>query len=86
MVDRSETSDAGMPQLWVVETIYILAVLQNCGGNKTRAAEVLGIDRRTMYRKMETLLRRAKELGVPIEKQEQVAAFFAREFPWQSGA
>jgi hypothetical protein len=29
---------------------YILAVLESFGGNKTRAARILGIDRRSLYR------------------------------------
>ena len=40
------------PTLDVVERAYILWVLQNEGGNKTRAAEVLGIDPSTLYRKL----------------------------------
>ena len=36
-----------------VERRYILRALTLLGGNKTRAAEVLGIDRRTLYRKLE---------------------------------
>jgi DNA-binding NtrC family response regulator len=31
----------------------ILAVLEECGGNRTKAAERLGISRRTIYRKLE---------------------------------
>jgi DNA-binding NtrC family response regulator len=40
------------PTLEVVERAYIMYVLQAEGGNKTRAAEVLGIDPSTLYRKL----------------------------------
>jgi len=40
------------PTLEAVERAYILWVLQSEGGNKTRAAEVLGIDPSTLYRKL----------------------------------
>jgi two-component system response regulator HydG len=40
------------PTLDVVEQAYILWVLNSEGGNKTRAAEVLGIDPSTLYRKL----------------------------------
>jgi DNA-binding NtrC family response regulator len=36
-----------------VEKRYILRVLEAAGGNKTAAAQILGFDRRTMYRKLE---------------------------------
>ncbi|MBL0220608.1 MAG: sigma-54-dependent Fis family transcriptional regulator [Myxococcales bacterium] len=36
-----------------VERGYIRKVLEACGGNVSRAARVLGIDRRTMYRKLD---------------------------------
>src|SRR2546422_1348836 len=39
------------PTLDVIERAYITWVLQSEGGNKTRAAEVLGIDPCTLYRK-----------------------------------
>jgi DNA-binding NtrC family response regulator len=35
-----------------VEKRYILRVLEAVGGNKTAAAQILGFDRRTMYRKL----------------------------------
>jgi len=40
------------PTLEVIERAYIMYVLQAEGGNKTRAAEVLGIDPSTLYRKL----------------------------------
>ncbi len=47
----SERSYAN-PTLDVIERAYIMYVLQSEGGNKTRAAEVLGIDPSTLYRKL----------------------------------
>ena len=35
------------------EKAQILAVLKEVGGNRTRAAQVLGISRRTLYRKLD---------------------------------
>jgi DNA-binding NtrC family response regulator len=43
----------GLPTLDVVERRYLLHVLDSVKGNRTRAAEVLGIDRRTLYRMAE---------------------------------
>jgi DNA-binding NtrC family response regulator len=40
------------PTLELVERAYILWVLESEGGNKARAAEVLGIDPSTLYRKL----------------------------------
>jgi DNA-binding NtrC family response regulator len=40
------------PTMDVIERSYILWVLQNEGGNKSRAADVLGIDPSTLYRKL----------------------------------
>jgi len=36
-----------------VERRYILRVLEMVGGNKTKAAQVLGLDRKTLHRKVE---------------------------------
>ena len=44
------------------EKAQILAVLKEVGGNRTRAAQVLGISRRTLYRKLDEY---AKE-GIPV--------------------
>jgi two-component system response regulator HydG len=51
------------PALDVIERAYIMWVLQAEGGNKTRAAEVLGIDPSTLYRK----LSRYEESAAPAE-------------------
>jgi DNA-binding NtrC family response regulator len=48
------------PTLEIIERAYIHWVLQSESGNKTRAAEVLGIDPSTLYRK---LLRYGMETG-----------------------
>jgi two-component system response regulator HydG len=50
------------PSLEVIERAYIMWVLQAEGGNKTRAAEVLGIDPSTLYRK----LSRYEEQPAPV--------------------
>lgn len=48
VADRTQLN----PELELIEQAYILYVLQAEGGNKTRAAEVLGIDPSTLYRKL----------------------------------
>ncbi|MGE5815697.1 MAG: sigma-54-dependent transcriptional regulator [Acidobacteriota bacterium] len=42
-----------LPPLDELEKRYVVHVLKTVGGNRTRAADVLGIDRRTLYRMME---------------------------------
>ncbi len=42
-----------LPPLEEVERRYILRVLESVQGHRTRAAEVLGLDRKTLYRKLE---------------------------------
>ncbi len=41
-----------LPPMRVVEQRYILRVLDAVGGNKTLASKMLGLDRRTLYRKI----------------------------------
>ena len=48
----SDQRVAANPTLDAIERAYILWVLQSEGGNKSRAADVLGIDPSTLYRKL----------------------------------
>jgi DNA-binding NtrC family response regulator len=61
-VSRYESSAVGVEDmgsdyltLAELETRYIKTALKSTKGNKTRAAKVLGVDRRTLYRKLERL-------------------------------
>lgn len=49
---RDELADlfAGLPTIDEVERRYLLHVLEATGGNRKRAAEIIGISRRTIYR------------------------------------
>jgi two-component system response regulator HydG len=43
----------GMPTLEELEKRYVTQVLRATGGNKSQAAKVLGLDRRTLYRRLD---------------------------------
>ncbi|RMG87032.1 MAG: sigma-54-dependent Fis family transcriptional regulator [Candidatus Dadabacteria bacterium] len=49
--NRAPAGDTLRP-LWMVERDHIRAVLEAVGGNKSRAADVLGVDRKTLYAKI----------------------------------
>ena len=49
---RAEAIQTGLQTLHDVERAHILAVLQSVGGVRQRAAAILGIDRKTLYRKL----------------------------------
>jgi DNA-binding NtrC family response regulator len=51
--DLHERLFADLPSLDELERRYLVHVVEQVGGNRTRAAEVLGIDRRTLYRMAE---------------------------------
>ncbi len=51
-----------LPSLEEIERRYLLHVLEQVSGNRTRAAEVMGIDRRTLYRM-------AERFGIPLAEQ-----------------
>lgn len=48
--DPGTELDADWPSLAVLSRRYIDQALKHTGGNKTRAADLLGIDRRTLNR------------------------------------
>jgi DNA-binding NtrC family response regulator len=48
-----------------LEKLHIEAVLHRCDGNRTRTAEVLGIERKSLYRK-------AERLGIPLDPEENL--------------
>ncbi|HXG94545.1 MAG TPA: sigma-54 dependent transcriptional regulator [Blastocatellia bacterium] len=52
-----------LPSLDELERRYLIHVLQQVGGSRTRAAEVMGIDRRTLYRMAERFGVNLKETG-----------------------
>jgi DNA-binding NtrC family response regulator len=56
-----------LPALDELERRYLLYILEVAGGNRTRAAEILGIDRRTLYRMIERYgIDKATEFGNPV--------------------
>jgi len=61
VADSGEERPAGMDSLAVVEHRHVLRVLKNFGGNKNRAAEVMGISRTTLYNILERIEAGAKE-------------------------
>jgi DNA-binding NtrC family response regulator len=54
---------ADLPSLDEIERRYLLHVLESVHGNRTRAAEVMGIDRRTLYRM-------AERFGVDLKAED----------------
>ncbi len=50
-----------LPTLEEVERRYIRRVLRAVGGNKTQAARIIGVDRRTLYRRLERFDERERE-------------------------
>jgi two-component system response regulator AtoC len=50
---RLPAAPPGRPTLEELRRWYVTTVLAEVGGNKARAAEILGIDRRTLYRMLE---------------------------------
>jgi DNA-binding NtrC family response regulator len=54
-VDLAGSDPSTLPTMEEIEHRYILRVLEATGGNKTQVAQILGFDRRTLYRKLERM-------------------------------
>ena len=65
--DLHERLFADLPSLDELERRYLVHVIEQVGGNRTRAAEVLGIDRRTLYRM-------AERFGIDLKEEISGAA------------
>ncbi len=61
--NKAQSMFKDLPSLDELERRYVIHVLQAVGGSRTRAAEVLGIDRRTLYRMAERFGINLKESG-----------------------
>jgi len=52
--DSNEGIDADSPSLEVLEKRYILKILNKCNGNKEQTASLLGINKSTLWRKLQS--------------------------------
>ncbi len=57
-----------------LEDLYIDEILRLTGGNKVRAARILGIDRKTLYRRAERRAREAERQRTASEGAEELAS------------
>ena len=55
--------------LCALEREYIRQILDEEHGNKTRAAQRLGLDRKTLYRKLEEYKREPPDVGAAVPKR-----------------
>ncbi len=70
--EQSSDENAEAGALDDLERRHILRVLEQAGGNKTRAAEILGIQRRTLYKKLARMQEeQSGHAGVPEAHREE---------------
>lgn len=64
----SAEDPAEIVSLEILEKRYLLRVLQLVGGNKSRAAQLLGLDRRTLYRKLDRYRELSENATLPSQE------------------
>jgi two-component system response regulator HydG len=78
LLDRATAEDWNLDRL---EREYIFSVLEKTGGHQSRAAEILGIDRRTLYRKLKRMKAEGLNPISSIRKQRSPNGEAARSAP-----
>ncbi|MDA1194600.1 MAG: sigma-54 dependent transcriptional regulator [Planctomycetota bacterium] len=64
---RRDSPETALRTLDDVEKAHILSVLKSVDGGRRRAADILGIDRKTLYRKLQ-------KYGLPLEPESETSA------------
>jgi len=71
-LSSSDVEPDGILTLDELEKRYIERVLRGARGNKTRAAKLLGVDRRTLYRKLDRY--QGARAGLALERERDMAS------------
>jgi len=75
LVEEAALDDASLAD---VERRYILRVLEKTGGHQIKTAEVLGIDRRTLYRRLKQYGYGSSRRDGPEDREDEIAEIEAK--------
>jgi DNA-binding NtrC family response regulator len=78
-IDVESNDPADLLPMEEVERRYIARVLSAVGGNKTLAAQVLGFDRRTLYRKLDRVRDAERDAVSPVSAPRSGSRSDSRE-------